>query len=546
MRLRPLFLAFLGSITLFTQAQTSADNPLLHHIPADAEKVYHINYSVVSGKLDWQTLGPAAFKKEEDRKYISYLTHPEQLGIDPRPGLIIAQSNLISLDSPRYTTLLFALADSAKFINFLKSDHHPSDGKQVWHSGKPRTATQGKAAFAWDDKIIAITFVKSPLKKSLAKFDPNAHPDEAAPEGRYLSSATRRSVAALKGTATGAIAADPEFRAAMTDDADAHIYTRFGGGLGMMADMMRMTHAPIGNELVAAMDQMKHGHLHSLATIRFDKGLASLRSRLFYDSLTGLDRGFRPINTSLIERLPQGNLLGFVSLHIDPQAYLNLIQRFVGASVIKSIDSMFEKKGLTTKEFLSAFKGDLMIAAVDKGQTIPATDSTPAKPAPPTAWLVLTIADKNAFDKVNTQLHLVRDSAAAAPVTDSAKHKKPLAHTLRDDILVLGPSQQATDEYFNQPGRGQSRLESEEVRSSSFALAIDMKAVSIYLAPMLAGDSPKNQQTKAVLALFDQITATGGRSQGKAMETAFEIRLTDQQTNSLTIISQLLSSMSKH
>lgn len=546
MKVHPLLLAILSGITLFTQAQSPAENPLTRHIPADAEKVYHINYNLLSGKMDWKTLGPVMFKKEEDRKYIGYLTNPEQLGIDTRPGIIVAQSNILNPDSPRYTTLLFALADSAKFIKFLKNDHRPSDGKQVFHAGTPRTATQGKAAFAWDDKLIAITFIKAPLKQLLSQPTPRSQPGQPAPELRYLPAATRRSVAALKGLAAGAIAADPEFRAAMADNADAHIYTRFGSGFGMMADMMRMTHAPIGNGLISAMDQMRRSHLHSLATIRFDDGQAAMRTRIYYDSLTGLDLGLRPLNTGLIERLPQGPMLGLFAFHIDPQAYLNLIQHFVGTNGVKTIDSMLTKKGLTVKDFLTAFKGDVLVAAIDNGQPIPATDSTPARPGKPTFYIVVTIADKAAFEKCNAQLHLFRDSASTAPTTDSAKPKKPLAHTLRDDILVLGPDRQATDDFFNKPGRGISRLESDEVRSSSFALAIDVKAIAGYLAPMLAGDSPKNQQMKTLLGLFDQISFTGGRPQGNAMESLFEIKMTDQQTNSLTILSQILSQMGNH
>ena len=549
MKFSPLLLAFLCGISLFTQAQTSADNPLIRHIPADAEKVYHVNYAILSGKLDWQALAPEVFKKEEDRKYISNLNHLEQLGIDPHPGFIVAQTNMLSLDSPRYTTLLFALSDSGKFIKFLKNDHRLSDGKQVFHSGKPRTATQGKAAFAWDDKMFVVTFVKAPLKQSLGQLAPDAHPGKIEPELRYLPAATRRSVAALRGSATNAIVADPEFRAAMADDADAHTYTRFGGGFGMIADLMRMTHAPVGNDLTSALDRMKRSHMHSIATIRFDNGQMSMRTRIYYDSLAGLDLGLRPINTGLIERLPQGNLLGLFALHIDPVAYLDLIHRFSGGGKTgeKAIDSMLAKKGLTVKDILSAFKGEVLVAAIDNGQTIPATDSTPAKPGKPSFYVVVTIADKAAFDKVDAQLHIMtRDTAATQPAGDSAKPKKPLAHTLRDDILVLGADQQSTDDFFNKPGRGQSRLESDEVRSSSFALAIDVKAIATYLAPLLAGDSPKNQQAKAALGLFDQITFTVGRPQGNEMESLFEIKMTDQQKNSLTTLTELLSAMSKH
>lgn len=537
-----LLLALMPAIA-FSSARAQSVNPLVNHIPVDAEKVYYINYTVLSGKLDWHALAAVVPKKEESQRIFAMLSSPGEMGIDVRPGLFITQSNILSLDSPRYTSLIFALSDSAKFIKFLKGGNQSEGNKLTIHPGRLRTAVQGKTVFVWNDKIVVITSVRAPMLPVMIEKGSGSQPSADVNLRKYMLTATRRSLAALKGSEANPLPSDADFLAAIGDDADVHIYSRMGGGFGMMADIMKITHAPINNEFVAAMEKMKHAHVHSIGTVRFDNGKMSLRSRLFYDSLAGLDIGMRPINTGLIERLPQGNLLGFFALHFDPQSYMKVIERFGGAKATHLLDSMLAKKGVTTKDILSAFKGDVIVAAIDNGKTIPATDSTPAKPGKPDIYGVVTIADKAAFEKFDNLVHLTRDSAAAPTGDTPAKPKFHMAHTLRDDILVLGADKQTTENFFNQGGRGPGRLESDALRDASFAFAIDVKAIGAWLGPSLAGASSKNQQVKIVLDLFDQVMFATYPIRGNEVDMLFEIKMADQQQNSLTTISKLISQM---
>jgi hypothetical protein len=541
-----LLLALILAIT-FSNVSAQTQNPLLNHLPVDAEKVYYINYNVLTAKLDWQALGVLLPKNEENQKLFTYFSDPGLIGIDMRTGVFVTQSNVTSLDSPRYTTLVFALSDSAKFIRFLKDQFKSEDGKLTIHAGKLRTGVMARTALAWDDKLAVISFVKAPVSAAMREKMSGVPSNAEANLKKYLFTATRRCVSALKGVQTNVFMADPDFRTVIADDADVHIYSRFGGGVGMVADMMRITHAPVNGDFMAAMEKMKHIHMHTIGTVRFDNGQMTMRSRLFYDSLAGIDLGLRPISTGLIDRLPRGNLLGFFALHLDPMAYLNLLKRYTGANATSAIDSMLAKKDMTIKDIMQAFKGDVIVAAIDNGQTVPATDSTPAKPGTPGFYIVLTIADKAAFDKFDKLVHLTRDSAQA-PSNGAAAPAKPkfhFSHNLHDDILVLGTDKQATDNFFNQAGRGSGRLESDEVRNAAVALAVDVKAIGAWLGPSFGNASGKGQQAKIILDLFDQVIFTAGQPHGKEIETLFEIRMSDQQQNSLTTISKLIAQMSK-
>jgi hypothetical protein len=66
MKFRPVLLAFLCISTLATNAQPPTVNPLFRHIPADAEKIYHINYTALNSKIDWKVLGSTAPQNENN------------------------------------------------------------------------------------------------------------------------------------------------------------------------------------------------------------------------------------------------------------------------------------------------------------------------------------------------------------------------------------------------------------------------------------------------------------------------------------------------
>jgi hypothetical protein len=217
------------------------------------------------------------------------------------------------------------------------------------------------------------------------------------------------------------------------------------------------------------------------------------------------------------------------------------MQTMQGGKTLHTLDSILAKTGLTAKDLLSAFAGDLLIACIDNGKAPdPPTDSL-GKPrlGKPDLFVVFTINDLAAYNRIATTL---KDSLRK-PSADSSKspfRKMHFAHTLRDNIYVLGPDQNATDAYFDEAGRGGSRLVSDAVSDNPFAVAIDLKALTAFLRPVLSA-SPKSQQAVSILELFDQLTLATGRVQGNTMESYVELRMTDQQQNSLKTLIQLVT-----
>ncbi|GGB19156.1 hypothetical protein [Puia dinghuensis] len=530
-RLRLVALTILIGISTLSQAQPAVDNPIYRHIPADAQKVYHINFPGITGKVDWKALVTSFPAKEKNKQIAAFLSDPAQAGIDVTQGIFIAESNTLNIDSPRLTTILIPLTDSGKFIKFLKEQ---DNGTFVHLPGKPRMAREGTTTgLSWNATLVAVTFVKPPVKTKPAVLDTN----------HFGWVAARRSAAAIKGFDKSPFLTDPFFRNSIADDGDFHLYSRMNAGLSFVTSLMQMAHAPMDSNFLKASQQLKNNFARTMGTLRFENGRISYRSKVIYDSMGNMDFASRPLNTGLIEHLPQGNLLGMAVMHFNLGSYQDMMGKMQNGKSLHMLDSILALKGLSTKDVFSAFTGDLVLAVIDNGKTPdPATDSM-GKPRlnKPDVYIVFPIGDMAAFTKISNVLKVLKDSTAQAS-TDTAT-KSPFgkwhpAHTIHDNIYVLGPNQQATDDYFNKPGRGPSRLVTDEVLASPFALVIDIKALTAYLQPVLSG-SGKNQQALMILNMFDQITITSARIQGNTMESLVEVRLTDQQQNSLKTLLQL-------
>ena len=119
-----LLLALLPFIT-FSGASAQTVNPLFHHIPANADQVYHINLTSLGSKLDWSTLSSLLKGRNLGKTKLPFdIMTLLNSGLDFHQDVIIARSNLYYADSLRYTTIIAHLTDSGKFVAFLRSNGH--------------------------------------------------------------------------------------------------------------------------------------------------------------------------------------------------------------------------------------------------------------------------------------------------------------------------------------------------------------------------------------------------------------------------------------
>lgn len=540
-----LILLSFGILHVSAQTEPAAGNPLFRHLPPDANQVYQINFPVIASKVDWKSIVPGMpmLNATRDPKIAAFIGDPSRAGIDIHRDFFVTLSNSPGLDSPRYVTILLPLSDSAKFIRFLKEED--KSGGFTVRPGKIRTAREKNTGFAWNDKLAVITFFRPPLREAMGKT--GAHP-VTRPANNLLS--IRRSVVALAGYARSPFLTDTLFRDGFSDDADVHVWSSQGSGLSGLMQGLKTLPLPMQANLLNAAQTLKSGKSRTLGTIRFENGRIVYRNRTPIEpQAAGLMAQFnsRPLNTDLINRLPQGRLLGLVTLHIDVNALLSGLDRYKSR---QATDSMLARMNLTSEELAKAFAGDLLIAAIGPDKPAagsPGSDPTGNASLKPVFYGLVTINDPSSFSKVSTQLKLfkkdsipARDSSGEAP---GGKAKGHLFHTFRDHILVFGASQESTDGFFTNPPRGASDLVTEAVRDNPVAIVIDLKAVAAWLQASVNPQQTrgKDQQALAVLSKLDRISYSGGRLSGNEVESVFEVKMADPGKNSLASLLELFA-----
>ena len=506
-----LFLTiFLAFALTASQAQTTDLTAGFRHIPADAEQVYSINLSTLLAKADFKALFDLAQKQNLGKDMnMSFLKDIFNSGIDFRQEIIIAVKPGGAPDSPSYTTGILHLTDSAKFVAFTRENN--KDMHIVHQPAKDRVASSGKQVWAWNDKFLVLVMYKTPKGKPV---DPNAIL-------QYRAVAVRKAVAALHGFDRSLYVTDQDFKAGFSDDADIHIWNKYGAAFGALSKAMQMTPAGATPQAQGFSQIMKSaGKVHTLTTIRFDAGKIVLHSTRFTtgeDSSIATRISSQPVDESILASVPPGKLLGLYAVHYSFAPVLESLAKY---GMKEKIDSGLQKMGLTTQDITHAFKGDLLVLcyAPDTGKT-------------PQIFVAATIDDRAAFDKIITIMKL------GASGDTAKKHFDP-HFAIQNNIVVFAKSQAMADNYFTHPSANStpSRLLTGRSRADANFLAIDFHVGADYLSQVLTkGDTlaAKDKQLLDIVRQFDSFSLMGGRVQGGRQQAVFEIKFTDANKNSL-------------
>lgn len=531
--LRPCcLLAALLFTTLFISAQSL--NPLFRHLPPNAERIYHINLLALTSKVSWEDIVSAIppSKSTSNQQVMDILKDPSLAGVDIHQDLFIAQSGGDNkYDSTTYITLLVHLTDSGKFVAFMngmEKDLHPLPMAKGPAKGPAKTSAGGrligkdKTVMAYDDKLAVITIVTPAAKETAASMQKNA-PNQKPSSMAHTLRAGRISMAALQGFTNTIYTTDPVFTAGFSDDADFHMWGPHGEGANKLMEMVKKKAMKDKN----AIPMPPHGtRLYTLTALRFDAGKIAMltTTKVPQDSMKNYRiLNSRPLDTDLINRLPGKATLGMVNLHFDP-AYLREFMEKSGLH--KTFDSALSSKGLTINDVIKAFKGDFLIAGMQPA-TLPDTGK-----ANPNIFFVTTI-DPGAFMTLVGKLKL--DSAG------NLMGKMKTVYTLRDNILVVGKDKTLTDEYFSTTAVHSSNdLVNDRVRTNTFSLAVDVKAIIAFMQAIYPNPTPKTQQLLHFLGALDRLTYTAGGMQDGLLESYFELKMADASENSLRGIFKLL------
>ncbi|HMH20751.1 MAG TPA: DUF4836 family protein [Puia sp.] len=513
----PVFLFF----TILAAARSSAqDNPLFRHLPPNATSIIHLNVPVIAGKMNLQELMgsfPNSGKKP-GTDIADLLKDLTEAGVDAGRDVFLTETRQASPDSAIYMTLLVHLRDSARFLAFLRKEE-ADRLRIVLYPGKIFSASERNMGAAWNKDLAVIVSVSKGVTGG------------GTPVNRAYFAA-KRSLASLAGYDKSFYTTDPDFRAGFSDGADIQIWTEQGNALSMLTRKFMPPTLPGNSPFTTAADKPKG---KSLISIRFGTGKITFQSHVYFTAGTATGyAGYknRPMDISLLAHVPKGNLLGFFSLNVDLLLTGEMMKKF---DTHHKLDTILARKHLSLVTILHAFKGDLLLAALEPVQEDPAQ-----KPKVP-VYLVIPINDLSAFNSVAAAYKATQDSTKA----DSSGQKPglfgkmKLVSGLKNNLLVVSTSQENVDAYLNNTENRSTDFLTGEMKQNSFSMLIDFKILADFVHHMSAQPSGKDKKMSDILDALDKLVVTSGVKEGK-MDTYFELKFTDQGQNSLKTLVQLM------
>jgi hypothetical protein len=538
-----LFLLLL-TIAFATHAQNPT-NDLLSHVPADASQVTDVNLGSITSKMDLPSILNLVGNKTHNNKNLAMIQQLLTSGLDIHQNVIVAQTNSGKIDSIQYITFILHLTDSAKFVAFMRSKAKEANGEPLHFihlPGKERVAVHDKDAAAWNDHLAVLTVFTVPRSSN----------GPLVPIATAQLKAARRVAAALRGFSDTKFSTDTRFTTAFSDGGDVHLWSAKGQWLSMLEKFSKKMPGmgQFGNMSQFAGKSSVSGP--SISTLRFENGRISYRTLKFVNptELAAIQRTLgQGLSPELLALVPPRPLLGVAALHFDIAAIEDTLKRNPSFPMI---DTMMQSKGVSVMDILHALKGDFVFLVCQPDK--PTADTTGKKKMPaPAMFLIATINDKAAFEKV---LPMIKVKNAMDPVTadttmtDTAAHKKnPFQYYIeKDDLIVLGKRHQLK-EFLNNPPSGDpiGKLLPSQVRENAFDAGIDLHGlVTALVGPMLTPADSQDPKGKAILDMLQQfqtLQISFGAIHDGAMETNVELNLTDQNKNSLTILTNMITTL---
>lgn len=544
--MKHLLCILLLACTFAAQAQTTP-NDLLSHIPADADQVTDFDLGAITSKMDLPAIVNLIGNKARNNKSLAMFQQLLSSGLDIHKNLLIAQTNTGKVDSIQYITFFVHLTDSAKFVAFMRAKAKEANGETLHFihlPGKERVAVHDKDAAAWNDHLAVLTVFTVPMSS-------NGTP---VPITTAQQKAARRVAAELRGYSDTKFITDTHFTTTFSDGGDIHSWSK-KGSIASMLEKLSKKMPGMGNQF-GNMSQFTGNNSMSgpsISTLRFDNGRISYRTLKFVSPYEvaaiqkTLGQGLSP---ELLTLVPPRPLLGVAALHFDLAALEDTIKK---NPAFPMIDTMMKSKGISIMDILHALKGDFvfLLCQPDKPTNDTTATGKPKVPAP-AMFLVATINDKAALEKILPVIK-VKDAmvpkAADTTAADTA-HKKNLFpdYIEKDDLIVLGKRHQLK-EFLNAPPTGDpiGKLLPAQVRENTISAGIDIHTiVTAFLGPMLtSGDTqdPKGKAIMDMLQQFQTIHITVGAIRDGAMETNMVLNFTDQSKNSLTVLTNMISTL---
>ncbi len=544
MKSRVLFTLYSAlALTVLLYSCSSTDKNALP-VPKDAAFVLHLNAKSLTSKLTWDEIKQTSWFQEgqasaNDSFIKQLLNDPETSGIDTKDDLVFFAKRLNNEEG--FAVLAGRVKDAAAFEAFNKKMSTGGAATAVKEGDITVMSVNKKALASWSgNKFVYVIDMNTP-KMDWNKLDTSAMTFDSS--GNIVSPPVKdeevyeTSPADLKGYATrlfkmtgdSLLVSDSRYSDLLKKDADMHLWSSaehaYGGGL------------PFGMLSMLKLDNYFKNSV-STATLNFENGKIVLNGKSFSnEQMTNLMKKYqgKNINTDLIQRIPSDTVLGVLVMNYPPEG----LKEFLKLGGLDGMANNFlGEVGLTLDDFISANKGDMMIAVTNFGwQERKIEMGEGAEPfvtrrPEPQIIFANAIGNKASFDK------LVGVGKKFGEGMNSGD-KQFVFYNMNNDLFVMGTSQQLVDDYLK--GGNKSFAFTSKIKDHPFGMYVDLQKVMA--RSFNVKDSAAKRTYDASLAMWEDVVITGGEFSDGGIEQHLEINLVDKNTNSLKQLNQYADKM---
>lgn len=523
-------IALLGLFSIIITS-CSKKSDLGKMIPKEASVIIHLNSESILSKLSWEEIKQSYWYNQliSDTSISSsskaFINDPEKTGIDIKSDILFF---VLKPDNNGQAVVRGSLKDSKAFSEFIKNMHPQGTSTK---DGDINIFKTEDAVIGWDDKRFALVASADASRfqniDSL-NIDSIGAPVKTLPIQASVSDSLIKVCKNLFALSDdNSLYKDEKFAELVDEEGDIHFLINVSElskssmqGMSGMAGMVKL-------------DKFLENNI-STATVNFGDGKITGSTKQYFgkDLSAILKKGEGNLNSDMVKRLPSQNIAAVYALHFTPASLLEII-KLTGLDGF--INLFLGAEGLTLDDIVRATKGDIVFAVSDiklKEDTTNiqgmAGDSSMNLGINPAATFLFSVAigDKNAFNKVvNFGKKMGKD------VTEKNIYQK-----MDDKYFTLSNSQDAVNKYFSGTQSNPDFLS--KINDHPMGGFVDVQMILKAMQAELSKDSSGKVLYDRNIAMWNNLSFTGGEYKNGGLVSNGEINLMDTKINSLKQLNQ--------
>lgn len=500
-------------------------------IPKEASVIVHLNSKSILSKLSWEEIKQSywynqlASDTSISASSKAFINDPEKTGIDIKSDILFF---VLKPDNNGQAVVRGSLKDSKAFSEFIKNMH---PGGTTTKDGDINIFKTGEAVIGWDDNRFAFVAGADASRfqniDSL-NIDSMSSPIKTLPLPASVSDSLLKVCKNLFAlNEDNSLYKDEKFAEMVDEEGDMHFWINASElskssmqGMPGMAGMVKL-------------DKFLENNI-STATVNFEDGkITGTTKQYFGKELSDiLKKGDGNLNSDMVKRLPSQNIAAVYAMHFTPASLLEII-KLTGLDGF--INLFLGAEGLTLDDIVRATKGDIVFAVSDitlkndstniQGMAGDSIMNPGIKPGA-TFFFSVAIGDKDAFNKVvNFGKKMGKD------VTQKNVYQKT-----DDKYFALSNSQDAVNKYFSGTQSNPDFLS--KINDHPMGGFVDVQMILRAMQTEISKDSSGKVLYDRNIAMWNNLSFTGGEYKDGGLVSNGEINLIDTKTNSLKQLNQ--------